>query len=565
MKTMHIFTKISTSILLITGLIAGLSSYSTAQTIQIDHGASSAATYSVGPIYMSSTLYYRYSRYAYLYTQDELEAAGILPGAVITSLGWMKSTSSSSAGPATLNIYMKNSSQAAYSNASETWTNLSTGATLTYSNSSQSIPATASPNYIDFTLNTPFVYTGGSLEILTEWDASASSAPLATGAFEWVNTQVVDRIYASGNSALPESLSSTMNNINMDNRRPVIQFKLLEDLCTNPVEAGEINISPSTVVCPNTTLNLDLTGTSTGSGLSFEWESSTTNTTGSYTSIGSSQSTPPITVQPIESTWYRCKVTCLGGTPAYTTPAQMIVDIVTVDLGADTTVCSTNASIVLDAGNPGATYLWDDGSSQQTRTVTSAGTYSVTVTSAAGCSANSSITVNHFPDATGDFIATETTEATVNFAATATNATTYFWQFGTNNATASGANVSYTYPDNGTYTVTLNLINNCGDTTKISKPVTVSTSTVSIVELQSDTKVSVYPNPATSELFITNESNIMIDVIQVVDIFGKTIYSTPVGTTENNHSIDIKRLTSGTYYLKLQTPQGFIVKAFNVL
>lgn len=562
---MHIFTKISTSILLITELIAGLSSYSTAQTIQIDHGASSAATYSVGPIYMSSTLYYKYSRYAYLYTQDELAAAGILPGATITTLGWMKSTSSSSVGPATLNIYMKNSSQAAYSNASETWANLSAGATLSYSNTSQSIPATASPNYIDFTLNTPFIYTGGSLEILTEWDASASSTPLATGAFEWVNTQVVDRIYASGNSTPPTTLSSTMNNINMDNKRPVIQFKLLENPCTNPVVAGEINISQSTTVCPNTTLNLDLTGYSTGSGISFEWESSTTNTAGSYTSLGSSQTTPPTTVQPIESTWYRCKVTCLGGTPAYTTPAQVIVDIVTVDLGADTTTCSNNTSIVLDAGNPGATYLWDDGSTQQTRIVTTAGTFSVTVTSAAGCTANSSITVNHFPDAAGDFTATETTEATVSFAATATNATTYFWQFGTNNATATGTNVSYTYPDNGTYTVTLNLINDCGDTTKVSKPVTVSTSTVSIVEVESDTKVSVYPNPATSELFIVNESNIMIDAIQVVDMFGKTIYSTPVGTTENKHSIDIKQLTSGTYYLKLQTPQGFIVKAFNVL
>ena len=180
-----------------------------AQVVEINTGAANTPLYAVGPIYMSSTLFYRYSRFAYLYTQAELAAAGIIPGTVITSAGWMKSTANSSAGPAVFSIYMKNSSIAAYSNASETWDNLSAGAVQVYTNASQSIPATAQPAYIDFTLTTPFIYTGGSLEILTEWDISAPPAPIATGAFEWVNTTVVDRIYASGNTSLPASLSST--------------------------------------------------------------------------------------------------------------------------------------------------------------------------------------------------------------------------------------------------------------------------------------------------------------------------------------------------------------------
>ncbi len=50
-----------------------------------------------------------------------------------------------------------------------------------------------------------------------------------------------------------------------------------------------------------------------------------------------------------------------------------------VDLGNDTIICP-NTSIVLDAENPGATYLWQDNSTEQTFTVTDAGTYSVTVT-----------------------------------------------------------------------------------------------------------------------------------------------------------------------------------------
>ena len=70
-----------------------------AQVIQIDSGAASNPLYAVGPIYMSTTLFYRYSRYAYLYTQSELEAVGFTPGTTITTVGWMKNTSSTAAGP----------------------------------------------------------------------------------------------------------------------------------------------------------------------------------------------------------------------------------------------------------------------------------------------------------------------------------------------------------------------------------------------------------------------------------------------------------------------------------
>jgi hypothetical protein len=247
----------SLSTVLLATLLACGASHARAQVIEINTGAANTPLYAVGPIYLSSTLFYRYSRFAYLYTQAELAAAGIIPGTVITSAGWMKSTSSSAAGPAVFSIYMKNSSVAAYANATETWANLSAGAVQVHTNATQSIPVTAQPDYIDFTLTTPFTYTGGSLEILTEWDISAPPAPIATGAFEWVNTTVVDRIYASGNTSLPASLSSTFNNVSMDDRRPVIQLTVqlptgLQEtmdaqisLWPNPAD-GIINISNAT-------------------------------------------------------------------------------------------------------------------------------------------------------------------------------------------------------------------------------------------------------------------------------------------------------------------------------
>lgn len=216
-----------------------------AQLVQINTGVANTPLYAVGPIYVSATLFYRYSRFAYLYTQAELAAAGILPGTQITTVGWMKSTANSTAGPAVFSIYMKNTSVSTYSDPTATWVSLSSGAVMVYTAQAQSIPATASPNYIDFTLSTPFTYSGGSLEILTEWDISAAPAPIATGAFEWVNTTVVDRIYASGGTSLPATLSSTTNNTDMDDRRPVIQFNIVLPTGIDENLASTINLWPN--------------------------------------------------------------------------------------------------------------------------------------------------------------------------------------------------------------------------------------------------------------------------------------------------------------------------------
>jgi gliding motility-associated-like protein len=70
-----------------------------------------------------------------------------------------------------------------------------------------------------------------------------------------------------------------------------------------------------------------------------------------------------------------------------------------VDLGPDTTLCGGGDQIVLNAGNPGSTYLWSTGATTQTITVTAAPgsstTYSVTVTQPgpAGCSDTDEIVV----------------------------------------------------------------------------------------------------------------------------------------------------------------------------
>ncbi|MBL7705162.1 MAG: T9SS type A sorting domain-containing protein [Taibaiella sp.] len=562
MKIKHYLFRAAKVLLLGT---AFLSQNVNAQIIQINTGSPASDLYAVGPIYISTTMFYTHSRFAYLYTQAELATAGITSGTTITALGWMKGGSSSSAGPSTFRIYMKNSSATAYAASSETWSNLSAGATLVYQNTSQSFPATASPNYIPFTLNTPFVYSGGAIEIMTEWDASATPTPLATGSFEWVNTTVTDRIYGAANTSAPASLSSTSNNTSIDNRRPVIQFTLNGvSGCTNPVTPGTSTASVTAPVCPNTSVNLNLNGNSTGAGITYEWERSATNTAGSYTSMGASQTSPAASAQPATSTWYRCKVVCSGGTAAYSTPVQVQVANVSVNLGNDTTICEGRSPLVLNAGNTGGTYLWNDGATGQTKSVSAAGTYWVQVTNATGCQGRDTIVVGFNPLATGTFSATEVTGGMVNFAATASNASSYFWQFGVNNATATGNPASYTYGSNGNYTVTLNLINACGDTTKVTKPVTVTSAGVGVKDILNDAEVSLFPNPAKEVLMLENASGLVFEQIRMTDVAGKVIYTAKGKGTQKDYTFNIRHLDAGIYYLEISTPSGRIVKQFSI-
>ncbi|WP_187270971.1 T9SS type B sorting domain-containing protein [Neolewinella aurantiaca] len=61
----------------------------------------------------------------------------------------------------------------------------------------------------------------------------------------------------------------------------------------------------------------------------------------------------------------------------------------TVNLGNDSTLC-TAPELLLDAGNPGYTYQWQDGSTGQTFTATTSGQYFVTIDSA-GCTSSDTI------------------------------------------------------------------------------------------------------------------------------------------------------------------------------
>ncbi|MDR0801169.1 GEVED domain-containing protein, partial [Fluviicola sp.] len=295
---------------------------SLAQTfVQITSGTAGTPQYNAGPIYRSSAASaYNASRYSYLYTQSELAAVGIFNGDIITDLGWIKNNNTTSAVGAKFRIYIKNSSAATYSNTTETWTNLNAGTTLVYENLNYSVPATQNPNYIMFTLSAPFIYTGGSLEISTEWDINGVSGNPSTGTFDWLWSTVPNRIYGSGNTTLAPiaNLSSTTNSISdITSRRPFLQIGYTPGTtCSGTPTAGTANATVANA-CAGVSFNVSLTGATVGGGVTYQWQSSPAGANTWANISGATGAFYTVTNQTAASD-YHCIVTCTNGGSADT-------------------------------------------------------------------------------------------------------------------------------------------------------------------------------------------------------------------------------------------------------
>ncbi len=153
---------------------------------------------------------------------------------------------------------------------------------------------------------------------------------------------------------------------------------------------------------------------------------------------------------------YTVTVTNAQGCTGSSSVTVVVNPAVTVNLGNDQTLCNSQ-TITLDAGNPGATYAWSDGSTNQTITVNSAGTYTVTVSN--GCSTSSDdVVINYLSTPTASISPTGSIDicSGQSVTLTASGGDNYQWS---DNSTST----SITVNNAGNYTVTVS--NQCGSST----------------------------------------------------------------------------------------------------
>ncbi len=349
------------------------------------------------------------------------------------------------------------------------------------------------------------------------------------------------------------------------------------------------NLAADTLACDGTTITLDA-----GAGFdTYEW------------STGSTDQTLDVTV----SGTYAVTITNSIGCESLDSIVVTFEGPAFLELGPDQTICDGTAT-VLDAGAGMASYLWNDGSDSQMLLVFANGTYSVTITSFAGCISQDSVSVSVLNSPVVS-LGTDTTlcagDSIVLDAGAGFNA--YTWSDGTFAQT-----ITVTNP--GLYTIVVTDGNNCNGTDDIEvlfyAPVPVPVITQNLNTLQSsaatgnqwysvpgglipgetnqtfnpaqdgtyyvivtdsngcvspqsadfifvldglnsvgDFQFSMMPNPATDFVSITTTALAGTSLsLQVSDILGKIVYqneNVPSGT----YKLDVTTFVDGIYIIKM--------------
>jgi len=210
--------------------------------------------------------------------------------------------------------------------------------------------------------------------------------------------------------------------------------------------------------CDAGTLTLQAAGAPAGG--TYAWYDQATGGTALAGATGATFTTPSIST----STTYYVAISAGSGCEGSRVPVQATVGTtptVQVTAGGATTICP-GSSVTLTASGA-ASYRWSTGATTASITVSAAGSYTVTGTSATGnCSATSApVTVTLAPAATASITAGGPTSfcqgGSVVLTANGTSGSTFVWS---NGATTPSITVSTT----GTYTVTATTAGGCSAT-----------------------------------------------------------------------------------------------------
>lgn len=224
-------------------------------------------------------------------------------------------------------------------------------------------------------------------------------------------------------------------------------------ITVNPVPS--VNIPP-TFLCSGSSIMLD----AGNSGSTFFWSTGETSQTILVTDSGN----------------YTVTVTSANGCAALgnatvTVGGNLIVNPM------NTAICD-GQSVLLDAGNPGSTYLWNNGATTQTINVSANGNYIVQITDANGCTGSVLSTVSVNPIPVANFIANgvclgDLMNFTDQSAISTGSINNYNWDFG-NGFSANTANAQFNYGSSGAFDVTLTVTSAAGCSDAITQQVEVN-------------------------------------------------------------------------------------------
>lgn len=204
----------------------------------------------------------------------------------------------------------------------------------------------------------------------------------------------------------------------------------------------EVDTIPDVTICPGDSTQLTLPDGFTSYSWSPDYHLSDPTSNAPWAS-------PDVT------TTYVATITDMCGSEIYDTVTVYVVSPELVDLPDSLALCE-GQSYTFNAYTPGAIYLWSNGSTGPTLTITAAGTYWVTVTSGA-CTDTDSSTVTYYPSPMID-LGPDTTVCGIGtpyVLDATTSGGSYLWQNGSTSPT-------FTVTTDGVYWVTVS-VGGCND------------------------------------------------------------------------------------------------------
>lgn len=327
---------------------------------------------------------------------------------------------------------------------------------------------------------------------------------------------------------------------------------------TPPCNTPTISTSVTDVACKGAkTGAITLTATGGTAPITYSWTGPN-----SYTSMSQN-------ISGLEAGTYTVVVRAGNNSCSTSTTATVNEPFVGIVATATTTspICEGDV-INLSASSSGTSgavsYSWvgpnSYSSGMQNNTISNAtasmsGSYEVTVTDGSGCSATDDVSVTVNPIASVDTFnfsqGTGVDSQKITFTSVnVNNADTIKWDFG-DGGTDNTANPTHNYTNDGTYTVTLIVSNDCGADTIIRE---VNVETLDINNITNDNMILVYPNPAKESVTIENKTISRLSNISVVDVMGRVVTTQqPKGTKQ---LVDISHLRAGIYYIIVENEFG---------
>lgn len=261
---------------------------------------------------------------------------------------------------------------------------------------------------------------------------------------------------------------------------------------------------------------------------------------------------------------YHVSVTNIAHCTGYDTISVTFHDLPVVALGNDTVFCHGNV-LVLDAGNNGSTYLWNDHTTARTHEVGATGSYSVTVTDQYGCVSSDAINVEVKELPSGRINAVHGDTATYTFnVLNARYVSDYTWDFGDGSPLAYGPWVQHRYHRDGIYLVKLILNGECDDQTLEERTVDVFGAGVGIIELTEDKHLLLYPNPGKDIVTIEQKEGLRLQHISVFNVLGQRILYVKADNPDT-HKLNVHSWAPGLYTVQIETDKGIAVRKLEIL